>query len=141
MSAAGHALIRAEDLGQDLEEKVAPNGQYELRLTSATLKTSQKTERQYISFGIQIEGDDYATLWHSVFLPMDKDEPRTRKLMLRDTKRFFSVFGIPLDQDIDEDALIDLVGLEGKCLLKQQEIERDGVKSGDFQNVMVLPRV
>ena len=112
-------LIRASDLGGDLEEKVAPNGQYDLRISSANLKTSQKTERQYIAFSIQIEGgDDFASVFQNLMLPMEKDEPRTRKMFLRDTARFFKVFGIPLDTDIDEEKLPDLVGSTGKCLLK-----------------------
>lgn len=135
------ALIRAADLGQDLEDKVAPNGSYDLRITSSNLKTA-KSERQYIAFSIAIEGsEDYASIFHNLMLPVEADEARTRKMFLRDTARFFKVFGIPLDTDITEEKLPDLVGSTGKCLTKQVEVERDGHKTGDFQSVLVLPKL
>ena len=74
-------------------------------------------------------------------LPKEGDEPRTIKMFRRDTVRFFKVLGIPADKDITEESLPDLVGATGKCLTRQEEIKRDDVKTGDFQAVLVLPKL
>lgn len=140
------SLIRAEELGQDLEDKVAPNGRYDLRITSAKVKKSKDGERDMIAVAIAIEGGEgnYATVFQNVLAPKEADEPGTRRRMLRDWKRFMTVFGVPNNgTDIDEEnASETLVGLTGNCQLVQEEMQDgNGNKTGEMRNVLRLPKI
>lgn len=136
------ALIREEDFNEDLSQKVAPNGKHHLRITSATLKTSQKTERQFIAFGMQVEdgdGEDYDSVFYNMSMVKDDDEDRTRKMLKRNIWGFCQVFGIPMN--LEEDDLPGLVGSEGDCLTKQVERQdKEGNKTGDMGAELVLPK-
>lgn len=149
-------LIRGDAFEQDLEDKVAKEGKYTLRITSAKPKLSKKTDRKMFSFGLMIEGDEnYATVFHNVNFPMEDDEPRTQKSMLRDLKRFFHVFNIPTELAIQADSLANdefesvmgpelaaLSGSTGDCLVVQEEAkDASGEKTGEMRNVLRLPKV
>ena len=138
------ALIRADQLGDDLEDKVADAGPYEIRCTSAVVKKSKKTDRDMIALGFKIEPDDgYATVWHNLNCPLDSDEPATVRRMLRDQKRMLTMLDIPLDTDIAEDNVAEVfVGRTGKCPLRKVEArDANDEKTGEWRNELSLPKV
>lgn len=150
-------LIRADDFNEDLEDKVAKEGKYSLRITSAKAKLSKKTDRKMLAFGLMIEdnGENYATVFHNVNFPIEDDEPRTKKSMLRDIKRFFTIFHIPfeiavraseLDTENFEDEigpeLSSIVGEVGTCQIVQEEAQdASGNKTGEMRNILRLPKI
>jgi hypothetical protein len=142
-----NALINADDFNDDLEDKIAAEGNYQLRITSAKYKLSKK-ERPMVGLGIAIEDtEDYATIFENVTFPVEDDEPRTRKLMLRNMKRLCATFGIPTDVMIaiangDEDRVSDLVGSTGTCRVVQEPVQdANGNDTGEMRNVLRLPKV
>lgn len=149
-------LIAAFSADDDFEDKVADAGRYPLRITSVKLKESQSEKRpgaKYLAFGLAFDGaDGFATIWHNLNIPWTDDnpsadgqvdEPRTQRMMLRDVKRFFAVFGIPLDAPLEEEHIEEtFVGMTGECNVKKVEAQdRDGNKTGEWRNELSLPPV
>ena len=141
------ALINPDDFNEDLEDKVAPDGNYPLRITSARYKVSKK-DRPMVGLGLAIEGgEDYATIFENVTFPVEDDEPRTRKLMLRNMKRLCATFGIPTDVMVaiangEEDRVNDLVGSTGTARVVQEAVQdANGNDTGEMRNVLRLPKV
>lgn len=149
-------LIQAFSADENYEDKPVDPSRYELRITSAKVKESNSEKRsgaKYIGFGIQIEGvDGAATIFHNMNIPWTDaapsisgqvDEPRAQRMMLRDIRRFFRVFGVPDDSEIDGDTVADIfVGLTGQCnVTKVEAQDRDGNKTGEFRNELRLPAV
>jgi hypothetical protein len=157
MSASASVLIRADEFDKDFEDKVAAEGSYDLRITSAKPKLSQKTERKMFAFGMLIEdpNESYETVFHNVNFPLTTDEPRTQKSMMRDIKRFATLFSIPLEifvqaSELSNDDFIDqiapelasIVGSTAKCMLVQKpKQDSSGNETGDMRNELRLPKV
>lgn len=139
------SLIRAADLGDDLEDKIADTGNYDLRCTSAKVKTNEKNDRKYITLSFNIEDGDgsYAPIYLSLFTAIDSDEPSTVRRFNRDTKRALTMLGIPLDTDIDEDNVAEVfVGTTCNCrVVKVEAKDSDNNKTGDWKNEIQLPKV
>lgn len=150
-------LIRADEFSANLEDQVAKEGKYPLRITSAKPKLSKKTERKMFAFGLMIEDaeNNYATVFQNINFPMEDDEPRTQKSMLRDIKRFATVFNVPLEifvqasecttEDFEETMapeLASLAGSTGTCQVVQEEAQdASGNKTGEMRNVLRLPKI
>lgn len=141
------ALIRADLMEEDLEDKPVKDGQYELRVAKAEYdtikfedkKTGEEKEAGIIKLMLVVEGSEAegaSPINHTLFIPSDSDEPAQQRSALRDLKRFFVTFGIPLkDFDPEEDAST-LVGATGKCNVKNKE-----AKNGEMYPRLTLPRV
>lgn len=142
------ALIRASEMNESLEDKLAPEGLYELRIAKAdwneTAKTKEgKDNRHVLALMLTIEGEDGVGISPvNLYLTeaTETDDARMRRMRNRDWKRLFKTFGVPLDQDFDpEEHVGDLVGLVGKAKVIQEEI-KEGPRAGEMTNCVVLPK-
>lgn len=83
--------------------------EYDLRVTKSMVKTAKSTGRKAINLCIEIVGEENAEpLWHSIWLPMESDDPGKAATMLRMLKDFMSAVGLPTDGDTDETIFEDL---------------------------------
>jgi hypothetical protein len=118
------------------EEKIAPEGNYDLRIVNQEQGASKKSGRPMITCLIRIEGGAYAPMMHWLVLPTaaDWDEERmTSERMVRGVRRFLEIFNIkwtPKGFDAEE-----LDGATGRCLVT---IEKDD--EGNEHNRLRLPR-
>jgi len=129
-------FVQVENLDDDYEDKPVPEGQYDLRITSATSKRTSKGDRDMIVVIIGVDDPEFpgaAAVFHNLIMPNAKDEPDTRKLMMKGVARFLNLFDIPFEKDGFNDE--DFAGSTASCLLKQEEYD------GEVRNVLVLPRV
>jgi hypothetical protein len=142
-------LIKASELGEDLEDKVVPEGNYPLRITSSKAKTSKAGDRRMVAIGMVIEGTEgegAATVWHNVLFPKDDDDGAATRRWMRDLKRFLTVFGLPTDQDIDpdaEDCGAEWVGAttENGHLTNVAERDSNDQPTGNRKNELRLPKI
>lgn len=122
------------------EDKVVPEGNYDLVITSVQEKDSKNGEPMLACL-IKIEGEEGQSakpIFHYIMLPSDKGAepdakyPNTRRL--RDMRRFLEVFEVPWDESgFDTD---DLQGARGNCLVKISPAEGDYEES----NQIALPK-
>lgn len=141
-------LIKAFSADDSYEDKPVKNGKYTLRVTSAQLKESSNNPKRegakYIAMGFSIEGQEgAATVFHNLNIPLESDEPRTQRMMMRDIRRFYKAFGLTDDTELDEDDLAStLVGLTGEVQLVMEEVkDREGHATGEMRNAIRFPRV
>jgi len=130
-------IIKAAELGEDLEDQPVPEGQYDLRVARATYKLSEGKGIPMNVLTFVIEGEPGAApFMHWVLFPKEDDVRDVTRQRLRDIKRFFTVFGIPLDDYDPENDFEQLMGATGNC--------RVSVETGDDnveRNRLRLPRV
>jgi hypothetical protein len=123
----------SDDLDDVEEAKVAPEGEYDLRIVRALDKPSKKGEKMCtVSIKIEEPGID-APLINVYLMGWDADTPpeqvRMRKLEI---KRFCACFNVPTDFETD-----DLVGETGRCFVYQEESKADG----NVYNRLRLPKL
>lgn len=121
------------------EQTLPEEALYDLRIANIERGlVSQKGGRPMIRCDIQIEGDqDYMPIFHYLVFPTKEDwaERRdTAKILLRNMKRFLTVFGIEFGPSgFDDD---DLPGATGICLVKLEEGD-----DGEMRPRIALPRM
>lgn len=132
-------LIDANTLGEDLEDKAAPEGEYELRVVKSEYKPTKSGENNMIALALRVEGadgDGVALVNHYLVTPKDGDQASTTRMRLRELKRFLVSFGWDLSKGFDpESEAENLTGLTGKVKLVQEEYE------GNISNKLRLPKV
>lgn len=130
-------LIRLTD---DVEDKLVPEGQYELRVAKAEYGPTKKGDHNMISLMLVVEGSDgdgALPINHYILVPGDNDEPRVARMRLRDLKRFLVAFGYPIGDGFDpEEHTNDLSGLTGKVRVIQEEGQ-----DSNMYNRIRLPKV
>lgn len=134
-------LIRPDDFQQELEDRLVPEGEYELRIVKADFGASKSGENNVASILCSVqgpEGDNASPIGHWIVWPNKDADARANRQRTRDIKRFLTVFGWPLDQGFDPEANIaDLQGAEGKCFVRQEK-NKD---TGEVYNRLRLPRL
>lgn len=126
--------------GDVSEEKVAPEGTYDLRVIRKEWVTSRNSGRPMLSAYIAIESDDgeaYTPFGHWCVLPTDEDwqeDRRKAEMFVRNLRRFLSVFGVEWTPDGFDDEELD--GATGRCLVTIEEDDE-----GVLRNRLRLPRV
>ena len=121
-------------LDEGTEDEVCSEGRYDLIIRSAEQKVS-KAGNQMITCIIDIEGEDYASIFHHLVFPDEAtkaEDPNKHKLMLRGINRFLEVFNIDHTEKGFNDE--DLQGATGNCLVKIESYE------GNEQAKLSLPR-
>lgn len=118
------------------EEKIAPEGNYDLRIVNKEQRPSKTSGRPMITCFVRIEGGDYAPMMHWLVLPTkedwDNDKAKAER-MVRGVRRFLEVFGLKWSpKGFDPE---DLDGAAGRCLVT---IEKDD--EGNEHNRLRLPR-
>lgn len=127
------SIIRAEDLGQDYEDKPPKDGSYVLAVRDAKYKETKKGDRHGIFLMLVVdgpEGEGLSPINHTLMIPNDDEEPQTRKLFMRNMVRFLKTFGWTNSdgtlKDFDpEGNAVDLVGLKATCNVKNEESKED----------------
>ena len=103
-----------------VEEKIVPEGEYNLRITSAQMKEA-KSGRQYLLVSLDnVDEPNGATVFHMVNGLMPTDEGKTRQMLSNMADEFFSYFNL---DPMDELTLAELRGRECRALLVQEEYE------------------
>lgn len=136
-------FINVEGMDDVREERAVKEDAYDLRIHEVvdTDKSGEpltsESGRDMIRCMILIEGnagEDAAPIFHYLTFPRPDDEPRTRKMMIRNIKRFLHIFGVTWGA-----GGFDASDLEGatadKVVLRQEEY--DGV----MRNVIQVPRL
>lgn len=137
-------IIRADEIGQDYEDRPVDEGEYEVRIAKSDYKENKKQDGHLIALMLTIDGVEGASpLNHWLSEPKDDDKPSSRRFKIRELKRFCVAFGIDISNGFDyEEQAPHLVGSVAKVMLKKEETEdADGNKTGEFRNVMRLPKV
>lgn len=131
-------LIRAEDLGADVEDRAAKEGRYDLRILKSEYKTTKSGNDHMLAVLIGIDGEDGVMPFsHYLTEPKESDEQRIKRMRIRDLKRFLTMFGVPFDQGFDmEEQAGDLVGCTASNAMVTVE-EYDGGTT----NRLKLPRI
>jgi len=112
---------------QDVPELTAlPEGEYELRLNKLELRTVNNSASTYngaqfllCSFEVPSEPTSKG-ISHTLFLPRDVDDEKTRNNRLRGIKTFCEAFGIDFSHGLDLDE-ISSSAATGWALLKIEE--------------------
>lgn len=116
----------------DVKELVAlPEGEYELRLNKAEMRTVSNTNSSYygaqfllLSFDVPGEADSKG-ISHTLFLPRDQDDDKQKNNRLRSIKNFCDAFGVDYSQGIDIEEL-NTSAATGWAMLKVEEDEEYG---------------
>jgi len=102
-------------------------GEYQLRINSAEIKTSEKTGGQYLSVLMAISDESDSKDVRKVFmLPTSDDDDKTRNNRLRAVKNFYEAFGVDSSGSVDTDTL---PGLTGWAILAEEEDPQYGVSN------------
>jgi len=123
------------DVNDAKEYKSTSEGEYQLKVMAAEIKTSKNTGGDYISVKLQILGDDpfLKDVNHTLMIPTSKDDVKqanNRKLAIRN---FMNAFGIEVTTKITPE---DWVGNTGWALLVEEHSEQYG-DSNKIKRVIV----
>lgn len=139
-------LITAEELGADYEDKVAPEGKYDVRIQKASYGPTSGKEGKVIRNMVTVmltidgnEGDGVAPFNEYLVLPNDHGETdKTKRLFMQRITRFLEVFGVPVGSDgFDPETAPEVFpGLTATCSVEQDE-GNDGV----IRNRLKLPKI
>lgn len=92
-------------------------GEYDLRVTSAKVKTFD-SGTSCINLSCEIVGEDNAeTVWHKLWLPKDSDEQSKVTNKLRSIKEFMQAVGLDPAEGVSDEAQ-EFVGIEFTAMLK-----------------------
>ena len=108
------------------ELEVLADGEYELRVTGAELKSysNAKGAGQFISLSFDCPAEPNSKgIYHTLFLPNPGDDEKKRNNALRSIKYFCDAFGVDYSQGIDIEGL---VGVTGWAILKTESSEDYG---------------
>ena len=124
------------------EQQVVPEAEYDLRIQQAEIKDSKsKADRQNVEVMVLIESAEYpnaAPIFHYLSIVHDDDDQKTKDFKLRMQRRFLELFKIPFeDNGFDTD---DFAGCTATCLVAQDEVKKDNKPTGEFANVLRLPK-
>lgn len=113
------------DVNDAQEYKAVAEGEYQLRVMAAEIKTSKKTGGDYIGVKCQIMGDDPFTkdINHTLMIPTAQDDVKqanNRKLAIRN---FMQAFDVEVTGTITPE---DWVGKTGWVVLVEEHTEGFG---------------
>jgi hypothetical protein len=99
-------FVEVGGLGDDYEDKIVAEGEYELRINDAKEQTSKDGALQYMCI-IDIEaatsGDEIpqntAPIFHYLTMPKEDDSSDSRRTKMRFLTRFLKAFSIPFEAD------------------------------------------
>tara|TARA_Y100000593_G_scaffold82293_1_gene154508 strand:- start:2599 stop:2991 length:393 start_codon:yes stop_codon:yes gene_type:complete len=106
------------------ELATVPEGEYEVRVVAAEMKTSAKTGGQYLNIRLELPSEsDSKGITHILMLPADDDDDKRKNSRLRGLKTFYEAFSIDYANGVETE---DLVGANGWALV----VEEDGGEYG-----------
>lgn len=133
-------LIKIDDLNEDLEDKAAPRGQYDLRVLKSEYVETKKGGDFMLKLMLRVEGEGGEGVKPINLFLMDPeyaDDSAKKRGRLRDFKRFATAFGVDYSQGFDmKEQAEQLTGLTASNItLTEEEFE------GSINNRVQLPRV
>jgi hypothetical protein len=128
------SFIELAGIDEVSELPYAPEGQYDLVVTSAKLKDSSDGEGKNILVVLEIENADrkYAPIFTYLGLPRGGDDKDKDAQRLLGCKRFFHQFGVPMDNGVE---LEQMVGCRSQGNLAVEEYQ------GENKNVLKVNRL
>lgn len=126
------------NLGDAPEEKLPPEGNYDLTIRSHETGTNKDGTRQMVTVYMTIEGDeDYMGVMHWLVFPSKEDweedkEKATR--MLRSVNRFLALFNVPSGPNGFDDN--DLDGSTARALVRPEKGD-----DGEERPRLIVPRM
>jgi|TARA_Y100000310_G_scaffold345664_1_gene467914 hypothetical protein len=129
-------FIEVPGMGDDYEDEVVPEANYDLRITQATDGRNKADTSDQIQAIIAIENSDVenpGAIFHYLTFPNEDDDDNQRRGKMRNITRFLKVFDIPFEKNgVNSD---DMAGSTGNCLVVLGEYE------GTPKNELRLPKV
>lgn len=130
-------LINPQALEEDYEDKLAEDGEYDLRIQKAEEKDTKekpgKPIRKMVQCMIVIdgaEGEGIAPITHVLVYPNEDEEKKTHRLFMQNITRFYKLFGLPHEAEV-----ADFEGATARCYVSQKEDDE-----GTMRNRLRLPR-
>lgn len=123
------SIIKAEDLGQDYEDKPPKDGKYALKVVKSEHKATKKGDHNMIALALKVdgpEGDGLSLINHYLTVPNDDDDNNKKRMGMRNIVRFLKCFGWTdstgslKDFDPEENAK-DLEGATGSCEVRNEK--------------------
>lgn len=98
-------IVNAADFGDSFEDKLAREGEYDVRIAKAELKDTKKADRKMIACMLVIEGadgDGVQPFNETLILPKAGEEKGTKRMFMQRIVRFTKTFDIDLPLDVDD---------------------------------------
>lgn len=130
-----------QNLSDIPEQTTVPEGEYEVQVFSADIKTNDKGSK-WLSVGLNIlnTGDpNVKDVYHSVFFPREDDDPKRVQGSLRRIKQFCEAFGLRTDRSIREfeaNVKEEIIGQSAYALLVVKDDPKYGV-GNEVKNFVV----
>lgn len=129
------------DFTEDYEDKTAPEGRYDLRISSAKEKTSQSGYNM-VEAMLTVEGDEgvgIAPIFHYLIFPKADTEEKTKRMFMQNLTRFIAAFDVPHDKNGFN--VEDMIGCTASEIPVIQEERGDmpGVMSAKIRLPIVNP--
>lgn len=129
-------FIEVKGLGDEYEDEVVPEGNYDLRITDATDGRNKADTSDQIRVILQVENSEVAnpgSIFHYLTFPNEGDDDDQRRGKMRNITRFLKIFSIPFEKNgVNSE---DMNGATGNCLVVMDEYE------GTPNNKLRLPKV
>ena len=123
-------FIPLDDMGRIQEDKVQPEGTYDLVIKKASTVTSKKGNPM-LQVIIAFDGvENAANIFHNITLPTPDDDQKAMEFKKLLIARFCQLFGIDYKKGLN---LEDFPGATAVCKVSEKEYE------GAISNVLVLP--
>lgn len=124
------------DVTGTTEPKPVNNGRYDLSISSAEEGLSKEKKKPMITTYLNIDGHPTApNVRHSISLPADGDEPKSKEFKMLLLRRFLTLFNIPYDSNGFN--IEDFPGATASAELKLGDVD----DSGNQYNELVLPKM
>lgn len=101
-----------------------PEGEYQLRILGAEVKTSQKTGGNYLGIRLEVVDETAKDINHVIMLPTSNQTEKETIVAKNRLKYFYDAFGI--DYSGGSVNLESVVGLTGFALLTVEESDQYG---------------
>jgi hypothetical protein len=129
-------FIEVKGLGDEYEDEVVPEGNYDLRITDATDGRNKADTSDQIRVILSVENSEVSNpgaVFHYLTFPNEGDDDEQRRGKMRNITRFLKIFSVPFEKNgVNSE---DIVGATGNCLVVMDEFE------GIPNNKLRLPRV
>ena len=109
------------------ELATVPEGEYQVRVVNAEMKTSQKTGGQYLNIRLELPDEsDSKGVTHIIMLPAEDDDDKKKNGRLRNLNTFYECFGVDYANGVETE---DLIGLTGWGLITEEDGGEYGIQN------------
>ena len=109
------------------ELATVPEGEYQVRIVNAEMKTSVKTGGQYLNIRLELPDEsDSKGVTHILMLPADADDDKKKNNRLRALKIMYEAFEVDFSAGVETE---DLVGLTSWALITEEDGGEYGIQN------------